>query len=545
MRGNWMGRTAALAGILIVTACLAQAQTGQLGRIDFPTSGAPAAQQEFIRGALLLHSFEYEDAREAFQRAEKLDPNFALAYWGEAMTFNHPLWMDRDRDSARAALAKLAPTPGAREAKAPTEREKMYLRAVETLYAEGEKTDRDLAYAAAMRDLHERFPQDADAACFYALSLLGTTEGVRDFRTYMRAAAILEDVFAKYPDHPGAIHYSIHCYDDPTHAPLGVRAASVYARIAPAASHAQHMISHIYIALGDWNAVVTSNEKAVAVSEDRLRRRGEPLSGRSHHALQWLEYAYLQQGRFREARAKLDTMAEDARANGSRGNRNYYASMRAAYIVEMPDSRNAPPSLGGQANAMDLFATGWSTIQAGDLDAARKALAEMKSLPQGGPSSGSGYMSGMNMGGASRGATIDGILQNELEAAILLKESKAQEAQALLEKAAAAEEGMSFEFGPPEVPKPVRELLGEVLLQLNRPVDARKQFELALARAPRRAQALLGEARAAAQSGDNAAAQRIYADLRQIWQNADAGFPPLQEVNRSLAARNSQTKSQR
>jgi tetratricopeptide (TPR) repeat protein len=324
-----------------------------------------------------------------------------------------------------------------------------------------------------------------------------------------------------------------------------VRAASVYAKIAPAASHAQHMISHIYIALGDWNAVVTSNEKAVAVSEDRLRRRGEPISGRSHHALSWLEYAYLQQGRFREARVRLDTMAEDARANGSGGNRRYYAAMRAAYIVEMPDARNAPPSLGGQAGAMDLFATGWSALQAGDLDAARKIAQDMRSLSPGAPSSGSGYMSGMNMRGASRGATVDLILLYELEAAILLKDSKTAEAQALLEKAATMEEGMSFEFGPPDVPKPVREFLGELLLQKSQPAEARKQFELALLRAPRRAQSLLGQARAAAQSGDNAAAQRIYAELRQIWQNADAGFPPLQEVNRSLATRNSQAKSQR
>jgi hypothetical protein len=537
MRVTKVWKVAVLAGFFFCAAVLARAQTGQLGKIDFPTSGAPAAQAEFIRGALLLHSFEYEDAREAFQRAEKLDRNFAMAYWGEAMTFNHPLWMERNADAARAALAKLAPTPEARLAKAPTEREKGYLRAVEALYADGDKASRDLAYAQAMRELHERFPTDENAACFYALSLLGQTEGVRDFRIYMRAAAILEEIFAKYPEHPGAIHYLIHCYDDPTHAPLGVRAARVYAQIAPAASHAQHMISHIYIALGDWNAVVAANEKAVAVSEDRLRRRGEPLSGRSHHALHWLEYAYLQQGRFREARAKLETMAEDARKNGSAGNRSYYATMRAGYIVETQDPSNAPPSLGGSASAMDLFGTGWNAVLAGDLEGARKALAEMNSLPQSGSSPG-GYMAQMNMGGAGapRDATVARILRDELEAGILLKESKEAEAQALLEKAAAAEDGLSFEFGPPEIVKPTHELLGELLLQSRRPAEARKQFELALSRAPRRSLSLLGAARAAAQSGDAAAAQRLYAELREIWRNADAGLPGLQEANRSLAS---------
>src|SRR5262249_9542147 len=155
---------------------------------------------------------------------------FAMAYWGEAMTYNHPLWMEQNRDAARKALERLAPTAAARRAKAPTEREKMYLDAGETLYGEGEKEARDRDYAAARRRLHERFAHDLDAASFYGVARLGTCERKRDTAVYMLAAAVNEDVFAKNPRHPGAAHYLIHCYDDPAHAPLGMRPARVYAR---------------------------------------------------------------------------------------------------------------------------------------------------------------------------------------------------------------------------------------------------------------------------------------------------------------------------
>src|SRR5262249_13975807 len=234
-------RRALLTAVSIAAAVVARGQPAALGRTDFPTSGSPAAQEPFLRGALLLHSFEYSDAAEAFRKAQAAQPGFAMAYWGEAMTYNHPLWSEQDRDAARRALERLAPTPAERLAKAPTPREKMYLEAVEALYGEGDRAARDRAYAEAMRRLHERFPDDLDAEAFYALALLGTTEGKRDFAVYMKAAALVEDVFAKNREHPGAAHYLIHCYDDPVHAPLGMRAARVYAGFAPAAVHALHM----------------------------------------------------------------------------------------------------------------------------------------------------------------------------------------------------------------------------------------------------------------------------------------------------------------
>ena len=211
------------------------------GHVVFANSGAPAAQADFLLGLAMLHDFEYESAAAAFQRAERADPGFALAYWGEAMTYNHAVWMEQDLPAARAALNQLAPTASARRAKAKTEREQGYLDAVETLYGQGSKEQRDFRYEAAMAKLHDRYPDDVDATAFYALAILGTAHAGRDVATYMRAAAVLEEAWMTHRDHPGLVHYLIHSYDDPAHAPLGLRAARIYGKIAPdAGSRAAH-----------------------------------------------------------------------------------------------------------------------------------------------------------------------------------------------------------------------------------------------------------------------------------------------------------------
>ena len=190
------------------------------------------------------------------------------------MTENHPLWLEQNTTEAHKILNRLASTEEARLAKAPTQREKGYLQAVHLLYGEGDKLNRDLAYAEAMRQLSVNFPEDLEAAAFYALALLGSEQGQRNFRTYMKAAAIGEEIFHKNPQHPGAVHYLIHSYDDPIHAPLGLRAARVYGSLAPAASHAQHMPSHIFMALGMWEEVVKANQAAWAASEARIKQKG-------------------------------------------------------------------------------------------------------------------------------------------------------------------------------------------------------------------------------------------------------------------------------
>lgn len=265
----------------------------QLGEIDFPNSGKPEAQADFLRGVKLLHNFQYEDAIDAFQAAEKSDPEFALAYWGEAMSHNYTLWAEQHYDEARAALAKFAPTPAERAAKVKTARERAYLAAVEALYGPGTKFDRDVAYADRMDALAKAYPDDIDAQAFDALATLGRTHGTRG-PNYAKAGAMLEPLFARYPSHPGIVHYLIHSYDDPAHAARGLAAARAYDKLAPDSVHAQHMTSHIFLSLGMWPDVERANVQARQTLE---RRAGKPvpMAACGHGAI-WLVYARLQQG---------------------------------------------------------------------------------------------------------------------------------------------------------------------------------------------------------------------------------------------------------
>ncbi len=346
--------------------------TAGLGVIEFPTSGTPEAQPWFHRGVLLLHNFQYDDAKEAFRQAQQLDPAFTMAYWGEAMTENHPLWGEQNLNEARAILHRLAPNPDRRLARAQTTREQLYLRAIEALYGEGSKQARDQAYVSAMRQLTEKFPDDLEAATFYALAILGSAQGERDTATYMRAAAIAEEVFQKNPRHPGAVHYLIHSYDDPIHAPLGLRAARVYSSLAPAASHAQHMPSHIFMALGMWEEVIAANEAAWASSEARIKRKGLTTAARPYHTLKWLMYAYLQANQMKEAQQSLHLIEQDAQESQSQYARGYHAAMKAMYIVETEQwdtSRLNEDRSGLQFSSAvsELFAIGMSAVHTDNL----------------------------------------------------------------------------------------------------------------------------------------------------------------------------------
>ncbi len=509
---------------LVVTAGGAQAQP--LGQIDFPTSGPPAAQEHFLKGVLQLHSFMYDDALEAFREAQEVAPEFAMAYWGEAMTYTHPIWVQQDRDAARAALARLGPTAEARLAKAPTEREKDYLRTVEVLYGEGDKIARDFAYADAMQLLAERYPEDLEAASFWALAVLGTCQYERDIPTYMRAASIVEEVFDKNPGHPGAAHYLIHSYDDPVHAPLGLRAARVYAKIAPAATHAQHMPSHIFVAMGMWDLNNASNVAAWEAADARMAAKGLSIEDRNYHALWWLEYGLLQQGRHREAREQLAIMEQDAAQSGSTRTRGHVAYMRAAYLVETRawDGMPASPKtsdLALSAMASDLFANGVAAVETGDVAGATAALAKMRAARETTVAEHASDPAGLPP------TTPAEIMEHELQALISLAEGREAEAVRHIEAATDLEDGMSLEFGPPVPVKPSHELYGEILARLGRHAEAQAEFAAALTRAPKRAASLLGLAMAASRAGDARTAEKAYDELRHQWQQADTPLPAL------------------
>src|SRR5262247_586762 len=300
--------------ILVLTAALtvatvaprAQTSSGELGTINFPTSAKPAAQAPFLVGTKALYNFEFDIAAEAFQQSQKADPGFALAYWGEAMSYNHPLWAERD-----------------------------LVESLDVLFGAGDKLARDIAYAGVMGKLHTKYPADDEIACLYALALLGTGRpGVSNTRNAMQAAAISQEIFQRNPKHPGAAHYIIHSFDDPDHAILSLNAARAYSKIAPSAAHALHMPSHIFVQLGMWDDVIASNIVAYKAAVDLAEAKNLPRGREDFHTLSWLQYGYLQEGKFAEAEKTLATAKAVADKDKSPGVSNGYASMKARQVVE-------------------------------------------------------------------------------------------------------------------------------------------------------------------------------------------------------------------
>jgi tetratricopeptide (TPR) repeat protein len=511
-----------------------------LGELEFPTSGAPEAQDAFERGVMLLHSFEYDDARNAFLEAQAIDPTFAMAIWGEAMTLNHPLWNQQNREEALNVLEKLPPS----DERSTTALEERFIDAVQALYSEGSKKARDLAYRDAMAELHADYPNDLEVAAFYALSILGSVYE-RDFRTYMQAAAVAEEVFAKEPQHPGAAHYLIHSYDDQIHAPLGLRAARAYTKIAPSAPHAQHMVSHIYTSLGRWDEVVEANRTAVRVSEESMLRAGRSRHMRSKHSLHWLEYALLQQGRYDEAIDTLRIVREDVDALPDLPNASHSAMMRASFAVEAPltDSPLAP--LGEikaplYSQVVDDFASAWSMIAQGALADARQAHTRMQRRIEGARVL--GVEEGLHEDDSATSADdylMAHIIAREIEALLAFHAGDAVRALELLGQALEDETGRPPYYGPPHIPKPTDELMGEMLLTLERPAEAAAMFEQSLARHTNRTLSLVGLARAQEAAGSEEAAE-TWSLIDAQWRSdteavRDLTYPWLPEIRASAA----------
>jgi tetratricopeptide (TPR) repeat protein len=540
-----------------------------LGRISFPTSGATHAQPLFVRGVLFLHSFEYDDAIEAFRQAQKADAGFAMAYWGEALAYNQPLWFNEDIAKARAALAKLRSTPSRGQTRSSgltpnaTAREKGYLDAVERLYGPGDKAARDRAYADRMGELSRQFPDDDEAAAFYALALLATIPaGERNPAVSLKAGGIALAILKKNPQHPGAAHYALHAFDDGEHAAMGLEAARTYARIAPASSHARHMPSHVFLPLGMWDEAVASDESAFAASVDLAKRKGLSAAQYDFHSLSWLQYEYLQQGRFAKAR---EAMAEVERAmgsvgsgglqgsQGSRGSRgsnppnlpnppnhqnhveseigkgfnpmslkSELASMKARLVVESGDWA-LMKGQGSFDNIDELFALGAASVKLGDRGRADAALEHLgiaaKSIPD------------------RDAQEVAQIMRDELDG--LMREAARDKAGSLaaFARAVALEAKRPKPIARPYPVKPAAELYGEALLRAGNASAAATQFQASLARTPRRAASLLGLARATKAAGNSAEAAKAAKEFVTAWHIADAGRPELAEARQILAAR--------
>lgn len=517
----------------------APAPTAGLGTLEFPTSAKSAqAQQAFVRAALLLHLFEYDEAAKAFQQAQSLEPDFVMAVWGEAMTHNHPLWNQLDERAGRDVLAKLGKTPEERAAKAKTTRERDYLAALEILYSGvGNKQERDLLYAAAMKELASKHPEDNQAQLFHALALLGRSEGVRNVPDYLRAAEISRRIFEKNPQNPGAAHYWIHGMDDPEHARGAIEPARALSKIAPDAGHAQHMTSHIFIALGLWDDLVQANEEASRVVNEHAREQGKPQVSCFHYN-EWLEYGYYQQGRMKDANALLlrcKQEGESALAASKPGKERdrlvarFEGSlpiMRATAVIESQDwngpalQLDMPAIKDENVLAVDRFVTGFAAAQRGDLTLARSVLATLHDqVAAAKPDS-------------ENPQALDylHILHDDLAGLVAAKSGDMDTAIALVRGAASRLDTMAFDFGPPVMVKPPHELLGELLLAVDRPGEAADAFTRSLQLAPLRSLSLLGLARAHKAAGHDVAAGASYRQLLAIWHQADADLAILAEA---------------
>ena len=458
-----------------------------LGKIEFPTSGPAEAQKHFIEGVLLLHSFEYARSRRAFQEASRIAPDFAMAYWGEAMTYDHRIWGEQDRSGALAALARFAPTPAERRAKAPTEREKMYFDAVEKLYEDGDEKQVASSYSSAMAALTKRFPDDLEAQAFYSLSILGLTGTVRNIDNYMKAAAVAEAIYKKNPRHPGALHYLIHAYDDPEHARLGLNAARAYGTVARSASHAQHMPSHIFFALGMWQDSITSNTASLKTARD------EGVGG--YHPLHWLVHAYLQLGRTDDAAKLVAIIEEDMKVSASPYARTHLAMSRATFLVETrgagPESMMQPVDSSGVRSQVYFaghdLAIGLEYIRRKDQAGAGRMLDSLRAKSTAMKAARSDALAASRYSTVSQG-DVDtvGVMENVLGAAIEFASGKRDEGIRNMIAAAETEDKLVFEYGPPAIVKPAWEAAGELLVAAGRKKEAADAFRKVLKRYPNR-----------------------------------------------------------
>jgi len=483
--------------LLILPFSVLEAQNNLLGEVQFPNSGSDEARDSFIVGLLFLHNFEYRDAAISFREAQEKDPKFMMAYWGEAMTKNQPIWFRQQRDEAVEILDRLAPSPEERQKIDATQREKDYLHTLEILFGTTSaaenltKEERDIAYMNEMKNLHEAYPDDHEARSFYGLAKLGTAHEGRDFRLYMRAAAVLMPVWDENRKHPGAAHYLIHSFDDPVHAPLGLPMAEVYSEIAPSAAHAQHMTSHIFVAMGMWDRVVHANEVASEVEISREKELGEKTTVCGHNRY-WLVYGYTQTDRLSDAAELINTCHERVSDDRTGSNLWHFAMMKARYVI---DSKNWDAAEQWELD-YDSETTGSSGYYF------TKALA---AIYKNNSSDASDYIQLLQKTQDENPSDELEIMIAELQGLSEFRTGNKKSGLELLRKAAEMESNLPLTYGPPVILKPSHELLGEVYLELEEYKKAAEHFKQQLDLTPKRKTALVGLEKASEKIDDQTA----------------------------------------
>jgi len=463
---------------------------GQLGIVAFSTSCEPAVQKEFERGIALLHSFSYAEARTSFMQVAARDPDCAMAYWGSAMTRFHQLW-DPPFQADDAAKGRQE-IQRAQQVRAPSDRERRFIAALAHVYGQDAPYQiRVTNYASAMKEVASVYRNDPEAQVFYALALLAVASPWDHTHSQQKQAAkILEPLFRTYPQHPGIAHYLIHAYDSGELAGRGVVAARAYSRIAPSAPHALHMPSHIFTRLGMWDESIVSN-RAARIAAHQHGDTGEEL-----HAMDYLVYAYLQEDRAPEAKAVLEELARMNNLDQGDFKIAYAAvAMPVRYAVELrrwadAASISPPPGAPPHVLAIAVWARALGLARSGLPAQVHTEIDRLHQLETQLRDSGNLYW-----------ARQVGIQALEASAWLAQAEGKRRDARVLLAQAAGQEDTMEKLPVTPGPIIPAREQLGELLLAQNEPTLAVREFQRALANAPRRRAALQGRARAAELAG--------------------------------------------
>jgi tetratricopeptide (TPR) repeat protein len=501
----------------------------ELGTVSFSTSCAPAVQSQFERGVALLHSFEYEVADAQFEEVAKKDPRCAMAYWGQAMTLYHELWNRPSKaDLAQGAelLAK------ARSLKPQTARERDYVLALSVFYSDTDKVDHNQradAYAKAMQGVQERNPDDHEAAIFYALALLASGPDRDPNLTNAKAAvAILNKLYDEQPNHPGIAHYIIHSCDNPAMASLALPAARKYASIAPSSPHAVHMPSHIFARLGLWQDDINSNVAAIRVADSMAARHH--VMHHKVHSMDFLEYAYMQIGDDAKAEATIEQIAAIRPEQMDPEFENYLLVRQAEgpvrYALERRQWKEAlglQPSAGAPPDVQLVTYRG-RAVAAGHLHDAVAAQNALKHYDE--------LLEATRKG--PRPYIVDG-LKNEhqlVQAWAAYAAGNADEAVRLLRAVADNQD----KVGKAETELPAREMLADMLLDLQRPQEALTEYEISLRTDPNRFDALYGAAQAARQVRQNEKAGTYYTQLLKNCEGIRSDRPELAQAKTILVS---------
>ncbi|GAC1630506.1 MAG: hypothetical protein NVS9B14_01220 [Candidatus Acidiferrum sp.] len=492
----------------------------EVGSVHFATTcGAgmsEAAKTEldasFNKAVALLHSFQYEDTRGAFEAIAKSNPNCAMAEWGVAMSHYHGLWRSGDVAAGRGAIGKAREIATANAAT--SEREKGYIEALAAAYGD-EKADyaaRGAAFEKKMGELAAKYTEDTEAQIFHALSLkLAASPSDKSFSNERKCGEILEPIFKEQPHHPGIAHYIIHCYDNPVLAEQGLGAARMYAKIAPVSAHANHMPSHIFTRVGSWEESIASNLKSaeIAASQEKASKNGEARDQRLH-AMDYLEYAYLQTGQVAKARAILEECRSLQEAPGMTLTGNYaMGAIPSRFAIELKNwgmaSKVEPMTTGVPwARALVWEAIGEGNARAGNLERAEEAEKRLGSLRDEALNK-SEYWS----------KQVE-VQRREVNALILERRGNKEESLAAMRSAVELEESMDKDAVTPGPVTPAREMLAGMLMTQKRDAEALAEYEAVLKVAPKRFNALYDAAVAANRAGNDAVASKYFRDLTQV-----------------------------